>query len=143
MRKISKNLKAVGLLVEAEGIFLDHRPGTCGMVSPRRQLRDQQHRSSLPLPRSATVPEIATGTPTAGLTTAALPAAATPAAALPLMGSPSPAAASGTSRTRPFHGTRDKETPKTQHKGTHAGRNRFIALPAERKQRLSFTLSFI
>ena len=102
-------------MVEAEGIFLDHRPGTCGMVSPRRQLRDQQHRSSLPLPRSATVPEIATGTPTAGLTTAALPAAP---AALPLMGSPSPAAASGTSRTRPFHGTREKETPKQQHKGT-------------------------
>ena len=101
------------------------------MVSPRRQLRDQHHRSSLPLPRSATVPEIATGTPTAGLTTAALPAAP---AALPLMGSPSPAAASGTSRTRPFHGTREKETPKQQHKGT-LGRNRYTALPACKENR--------
>ena len=105
--------------MEAEEIVLEQL-GTCGMVSPRRQLRDQQHRSSLLLPRSAaaaaaaTVAESTTATPATGLTTTA-PA---PAAAPPLMGSPSPAAASGTSRTRPFHGTRESGTAKQQHKGT-------------------------
>ena len=109
--------------MEAEEIVLEQL-GTCGMVSPRRQLRDHQHRSSLLLPRSAaaaaaaataaTVAESTTATPATGLTTTA-PA---PAAAPPLMGSPSPAAASGTSRTRPFHGTRESGTAKQQHKGT-------------------------
>ena len=85
------------------------------MVSPRRHLRDQQNRSSLPLPpRSATAAvtatEAATATPT-GLTATVTPQP-------PLMGSPSPAAASGTSRTRPFHGTKENGAAKQQQKGT-------------------------
>ena len=90
-----------------------------GMVSPRRHLRDQHHRTSLPLPpRSAAAAVTATdaattATPTGLTTTAATAAPAQP----PLMGSPSPAAASGTSRTRPFHGTKESGTAKQQHRG--------------------------